>query len=105
MPVPDSAIVCGVPGALSEIMTDEARGPVVAGAKVTLMLHEPAAARLPPQLSVSAKSPVLPPETAIELIASVAPPIFFSVTDWGLLVTPVWTLPKLILLLLRLTNG
>src|ERR1022692_785581 len=38
-PMPVSAMVCGVPGALSVIFTEAVRTPVVVGEKVTVMPH------------------------------------------------------------------
>ena len=74
-------MVCGVPGALSLIATVELRGTVVVGVKVTVMVQNAPGARLVPQLLFCAKSPALPPKTAIELIAQLAPPTFVMVTD------------------------
>src|SRR5579862_4313353 len=105
VPVPDSAIVCGVPGALSAMVTEELRAPVVVGAKVILMVQGIPGCRVAPQLFVSAKSPALPPDTAIPPMARVAPPILVRVTGWAGLVDPVDSLPKLMVALLRLTSG
>jgi hypothetical protein len=48
-PVPVSVIVCGVPVALSEMVTEAARAPVAVGVKVTLIAQFPlfAATELP----------------------------------------------------------
>src|SRR5580658_1636725 len=56
--VPPTVTICGLCGALSEIITRAERVPVCAGSKVTLMTQVlPAAKGLCEQLSVSAKSP------------------------------------------------
>src|SRR5262249_17504248 len=89
IPVPESAIVCGVPGALSEMETDDERGPTVVGANVMLIVQAPAGSSVFPQLFASAKSPTLPAEIEILLIVRDTPPTFVTVTDSGLLVTPV----------------
>jgi hypothetical protein len=52
VPVPDRVIVCGLPGALSVIITAELRAPVVVGVKVTLIVHEAFSAKLAGQLLV-----------------------------------------------------
>ena len=62
-------------------------------------------ARADPQLFVWEKSPVFPFTIVIELIANGADPVFDNVTGWGLLLFPVVTLPKLTLVLPRLTTG
>src|SRR6185437_11052725 len=105
VPVPDRLTVCGLPVALSETATPEAREPVVVGVKLTLIVQELAATRLVPQLLVCEKSPKLPPEIAIELIVNGALPTLLRVTGTALLVVPVETLPKLMVLGVRLTTG
>src|ERR1035441_4701887 len=85
VPVPNKAIVCGL--------------------KVTLIVQVPFTARVDPQLFVWAKSPVLPSKIAIELIVNGADPRFDKVTGCGLLLFPFITLPKLMLVVLRLTTG
>ena len=105
VPAPDRLTVCGLPAALSETANPEIREPVVDGLKVTLIVQEPAATRLVPQLLVCTKSPKLPPEIAIELIVNGALPTLLRVTGTALLVVPVETLPKLMVLGVRLTTG
>ncbi len=105
VPVPDIVIVCGLPDALSAIKIEELRVPVVVGVKVTVIVQLALTARVAPQLLVCEKSAELPPETAIELTLSCAVPTLVTVTGCGLLATPVCTLPKFKLELLRLTSG
>src|SRR5207237_510593 len=64
-PVPLRLIVCGLAGALSVMLMAAVRLPAAPGVKVTLMVQLAPAATEPPQLSVSAKSPVLVPVTAM----------------------------------------
>ena len=105
VPVPDKEIICGLPGELSLIATEAPRVPVSVGVKITLIVQAPFGARVDPQLFVSEKSLVLPLTIVIELIVNTADPVFDNVTGCGLLLTPVETLPKLMLLLLRLATG
>ena len=69
---------------MSVTVSEPVRVPVAVGAKVTLIVHDPLAARLEPQLLVSEKSPL-----AVMLeIASAALPGLLRVTFWGLLLVP-----------------
>ena len=43
-PVPERLTVCGLPAALSEMLTEAVRVPVAPGVKVTLIVHVPLAA-------------------------------------------------------------
>ena len=104
-PEPERLTVWGLPGALSLIANVEIRDPVAEAVKVTLMVQEVVGARLVPQLLVCAKSPELPLDIAIELMFSCTLPVFVRVTGTALLVVPVGTLPKLMLVGLRLTTG
>src|SRR5689334_17829789 len=67
-PVPEIGTVCGVPGALSLMVTVEFRTPVVNGVKITLMVHDAPAESIDPQLFVWLKSPELPPLMLMLLI-------------------------------------
>src|SRR5215468_2956043 len=105
VPVPVRLEVCGFPTALSETDTAEMRAPVVVGVKVTLIVQTAPVASVDPQLLVWAKSPALPPEIPMELMASDAFPALVNVTGTALLVEPVGTLPKSMLFGLRITTG
>jgi hypothetical protein len=70
--------------ALSLMLTLPLRVPVVLGLKVTLMLQLAPAARVAPQVVVSAKSPL----TAILLMVKLDPPVFVRVEDWAALLVP-----------------
>jgi hypothetical protein len=84
VPVPDSATVSGLPGAL--LFTDSVpdADPAAVGANVTLTAQEPPAASDVPQLLVSLNGPVTPTEA----IETAAEPGFDTVTDWAALVDP-----------------
>ena len=75
-PVPLRGTVCGLPVALSTMVTLPVRGPATSGVKVTSIVHEPPAATDGPQLELNAKSP----EIVMDEIASGAEPVFASVT-------------------------
>jgi hypothetical protein len=64
------------------------RAPAAVGVNVTVTVHFPPAATLPPQLFVEPKSPAFAPLIAIELIANAAFPLFATVTACPALVCP-----------------
>jgi hypothetical protein len=81
MPVPFSVTVCGLLGSVSAIVSAAGpRAPVAVGVKVTLMVQLEAAARLPTQLLVCAKSPGFVPAIVMLLIVMAVLPEFDSVT-------------------------
>jgi hypothetical protein len=61
VPVPLRATVCGEPYVLSAMLTVAVSAPVAAGLKVTVILHEAAAATLVPQVLVWVKELALVP--------------------------------------------
>ena len=77
MPIPDSAIVCGLLPALSVIATVPNRLPVAVGINVMLIVQVPPAGTLVGQFSICAKSPV----AATLEIVSAALPVLVSVID------------------------
>jgi hypothetical protein len=83
-PPPVKETVCGEPVALSVMLRVSVRLPVEVGVKVTDRLHDPTAARLVPQVWLTAKSP----EAAIEVRLKAAVPEFVSVTVCAALVLP-----------------
>jgi len=87
-PVPDNAIVCGLPDALSVTVMTALREPDAAGVKVAPIEHSALAAREVPQLFVTAKSAAFAPEAAMLVMDSAALPVFVSVTAWAELVEP-----------------
>ena len=84
VPVPDSEMLCGLPAALSVIVTAPVRDPVTVGLNVTLTEQFPPAATLAPQLFVWAKSPLA---AMLEMVRA-ALPVLVSVTAWAVLVVP-----------------
>lgn len=101
MPVPVSANVCGLPEALSVTDNVPVRAPTALGVNVTLMVQLVPAARLMPQVSVSAKSPV-----AVMLVMLADPlPVLVAVATWTALVIPTVSLPKASRVGDKLTRG
>jgi len=90
VPSPDRVMACGLAGALSEMVIAPARGPVAVGVKVTEIVQVAFLAKLVPQVSVSAKSPL-----ALMLVnISVALPTLVTVTLCLLLVEPTNWFPN-----------
>ena len=89
VPVPDRLTACGLPLALSAMLTDPARLPLAEGVNVTLIVQLPPAATELPQLLLCAKSLAFVPVTARLLMISAAFPPFVNVTlRAAALVTP-----------------
>jgi hypothetical protein len=89
-PVPARLTVCGLPEALSVIVSIPAYPAAPLGLNVTLIVQLPPALSTLPQLLLSAKLVIL---LLTELIVSVAPPVFVNVTVCAALVVPtVWLL-------------
>ena len=87
--MPLSATVCGLPVALSVMLTLALRLPLALGVKVTLMVQEAPAAsvlELLGQVLVCAKSPALVPLSPMLLMVRAALPLLVSVTVWAALV-------------------
>src|SRR5437764_9329605 len=83
VPLPLRATVCGLPLALSVMLTLALRVPVAVGVKVTLMVQEALAARvlgLMGQVLVWAKSALLVPLKPILLMVRAALPLLVNVT-------------------------
>src|SRR5580693_2250489 len=92
VPVPVSETFCGLPGALSVMLTLAARFPVAVGVNVTLIAHFAPTARLEVlagQLLVSPKSPPLAPVMAMLAMVNGAVPLFVSVTLCAALVVVI----------------
>jgi hypothetical protein len=88
VPVPERLTECGLPVALSEIVTDAMRLPLAEGLKVTLIVQAAPAVTLEPQLLVWVKSLALVPETAIEAMLKSAVPELVRVTTWAAPLVP-----------------
>lgn len=80
IPVPDNETLCGLPLALSVMLTLAVRLPVAVGLKMTLMEQFAPAATLAPQVLVCEKSPLFVPVMAMLEMVSVAVPVLDSVT-------------------------
>lgn len=104
-PVPLIAALCGLPVALSVILTVDDRLPVLVGVKVTVIVQLAFAASEEGQVFVCEKSPVLPLDILIPVIDSDAFPVFVSVIICGALAMPTCWLPKLRLVGDRLTTA
>jgi hypothetical protein len=83
-PVPAKLTVCGLPGALSVIVSVPVRAPDAVGLNVTLIVQFPAAATLVPQVLLWAKSPL----AAILVMVIAVPPEFSSFTVCALELEP-----------------
>jgi hypothetical protein len=88
VPVPVRLTGCGLPAALSEIITVAVRLPTPAGVKVTLIEHSAPAATEVPQVFVSGKSPGLAPDTVMLVMLKAALPLFVRVTVWAEVLVP-----------------
>jgi hypothetical protein len=106
VPVPVRVTACGLPAALSVMVTAADRAPVAVGLNVTLIVQLPVfAATELPQVFVCAKSPLFAPVTAMPVMPRAALPVLVSVTDCDpLVVFNVW-LAKVRLEPDRLTVG
>jgi len=90
VPVPESATACGLPVALSAMLTLAVRAPPAVGLNVTLMMQFASTARLAGQVFVWEKSPAFAPVKLTPVIVSAALPLFVSVTDCGALDVPTF---------------
>jgi len=99
--VPLRETVCGLPTALSEIVTVPFTLPVTLGARVTLIVQLAPAASVVPQLLVPAKFAL----AAILVMVSGAVPVLVSVMSRGSLAEPSTSLPKVRLLAEKDTLG
>src|SRR5207245_7501265 len=79
-PVPDSATDCGLPVALSVIVTAPTRLPAAVGVKVTLIVQLAPPATLDPHVFVSEKSPAFVPVILMLVIVRLLPPVLLNVT-------------------------
>jgi hypothetical protein len=89
-PVPVRLTLCGLPLALSVMVSDALRVPDADGVNVTVIMQPFCATRLLPQLLVWAKSPEFVPLMLMFEMSNVAFPVFERITVWGALVVPVF---------------
>lgn len=85
LPVPVSATVCGLPEALSAMLSNPPRIPAAVGVKVMLILQLARPATALPQLLVAAKSPLV----VIDVMFSGALPGLLRAIVCGVLVKPI----------------
>jgi hypothetical protein len=80
LPVPERPTVCGLPLALSVMLSAAVRAPLAEGVNVTATVQwAPAATELPQVSAVSAKSPASVPVTARLVILKMALPVLVRV--------------------------
>ena len=104
-PVPVRVTVCGAPAALSPIETAALRAPAANGENVTSIVHVLPGASEAPHVLVCAKSAPFTPVSVMLPIVSGAVPLLVYVMRWAPLVVPVATLPKSMLVRLKVTDG
>jgi hypothetical protein len=75
--------VCGLPLALSEIVTVALRVPIAIGVKVTLIVQLAPTATELPHVLVCAKSPALAPVMAMLLMLNVVLPVLLNVATFA----------------------
>src|SRR5436190_20599958 len=89
VPIPLSVTFCGLPAALSLMLTAAVRVPLAVGLNVTLIPQLAPAANELPQVWVCAKFPALVPVIAMLLMVKIAVPVFLSVTVLAAHVVPI----------------
>src|SRR4030088_231447 len=94
IPVPFTLMVCGLLLASSVTLSVARRDPIAPGVKGTVIVQFAPAARLAPQLLVSAKSELLTPEKPMLLMLSVTFWPLVNVAVCGVLILPSATEPK-----------
>lgn len=90
-PCPLRLMLCGLPVALSVMVTAPTRLPVAVGVNVTLKSQKPPAPKPEPQLLVTEKSPL----AVILVRLSAAPPLLVSLTTCAALLVPIVCAAKL----------
>jgi hypothetical protein len=105
LPVPARVIVCGLPTALSIMLTEAARLPIAAGVNLTLIVQLALAANELPQVLVTVKSLEFVPVAAMLVMVKLAFPVLVRVTDCAVLVVPRFWLAKVRAPPERLTTG
>jgi hypothetical protein len=98
VPIPLRVTFCGLPAALSLMLSAAVRVPDAVGLNVILMLQLAAVANELPHVWVCAKSLALVPVTAIAVMLKVVLPMLVSTTVFAELVLPMATVPKFKLL-------
>jgi len=104
-PVPERLTACGLPLALSVMLSEAARLPAAEGVNSTAIVQLAPALTELPQVLVWEKSPALVPVKARLVILTLVLPVLVRVTACDELVTSTGWLPKARLLTERLTVG
>src|SRR4051795_4891772 len=94
VPVPESAAVCGAPGAVSSNTSVAVRAFAWVGVNVTQTVQLSPGDRIAKQLHDCAKSPAFAPVIETPLSCSAAPPLFVMVTDCLAVVDPTVCEPR-----------
>jgi galactitol-specific phosphotransferase system IIB component len=94
VPVPERLTACGLPMALSVMLTEAVRLPLAEGVKVTLIVQLPPAATELPQVLLWAKSPALVPVIARLEILMAPLPLLLRVAVCAALLVPTDCFPK-----------
>lgn len=105
LPVPVRLTNCGLPAALSAMLTEAVRVPIAAGVNVTLIVHVPFTATELPHVLVTVKSLGSVPVAPILVIVKLAFPVLVRVTDCAALVVFRFWLAKVRVEAVRLTAG
>ena len=103
-PVPVRLTVCGLPAALSAILTAAVRAPAAVGVNATLIVQLPPAATEPPHVLLTEKSPAFAPVRLMPLMLKLVFPVLSRVVLCAALVVPTFWLLKLRLDGVRLTD-
>ena len=88
VPVPVRVMVCGLPLALSVMLTEAVRVPAAAGVNVTLIVQLLFAATELPQVLVWLKSLAFVPVSEMLVMLKLAFPVFIRTTACAALVVP-----------------
>jgi hypothetical protein len=94
LPVPMRFTVCGLPWALSAMLTAAVRLPMAAGVNVTLIVQLPFTATVLPQVLVTVKSLGFAPVVPMLVMVKLTFPVLVRVTDCAALVVPRFWLVK-----------
>ena len=94
VPVPERLTVCGLPLALSVMLSEAVRLPLAEGVNFTLIVQLAPAATELPHVLVCAKSLALVPVSARLVMFKAALPVLVSVTVWAVLVVLIVWFPK-----------
>ena len=89
MPVPESVTLCGLPLALSVIVTDALREPCAVGVKTTEIVQLALGPTGKEQVLFWPKSPVFAPVIATLLMFSAPVPVFVTITICGFDAVPM----------------